>query len=304
MNEFKDIIVDMDGTLANIDRRLKEAEANPPPGKRMDWDIFLDPVVMAHADQPNWHVIHLVKTLQETDHTIIITSARNERHRAVTSQQLDEWGIKYEKLYLRKDDDFRQDGIVKAELLAQILEDGYVPRIAIDDRQQVVDKWERTWITLLASGEDCSMSKAQLNHNRKIQIRNNKKYSENVFNQKGRYKKITTSATQRGYKVNIKFRKTKDDFTNVIMDKKDRSKFFPVKDDSVGYGTDYTVKDCADRLCFRCNTMLFYEKDIVCRTNEDDSVSLCSGTGKITITEKDELEEWSSISCNSTQHWR
>ena len=141
MNEFKDIIVDMDGTLANIDRRLKEAEANPPPGKRMDWDIFLDPVVMAHADQPNWHVIHLVKTLQETDHTIIITSARNERHRAVTSQQLDAWGIKYEKLYLRKNDDFRQDGIVKAELLAQILEDGYVPRIAIDDRQQVVDKW-------------------------------------------------------------------------------------------------------------------------------------------------------------------
>ena len=138
------------------------------------------------------------------------------------------------------------------------------------------------------------MSKAQLNHNRKIQIRNNKKHSENVFNQKGRYKKITTSATQRGYKVNIKFRKTKDNFTNVIMDKKDRSKFFPVKDDSVGYGTDYTVKDCADRLCFRCNTMLFYEKYIVCRTNEDDSVSLCSGTGKITITEKDELEEWSS----------
>jgi hypothetical protein len=107
----------------------------------MDWDIFLDPVVMAHTDKPNWHVIHLVKTLQETGHRIIITSARNERHRAVTSQQLDEWGIKYEKLYLRKDDDFRQDGIVKAELLAQILEDGYVPRIAIDDRQQVVDKW-------------------------------------------------------------------------------------------------------------------------------------------------------------------
>lgn len=141
MNEFKDIIVDMDGTLADISQRLKRAESNPPPGKRMDWDIFLDPVVMAHTDKPNQHVIHLVKMLQETGHTIIITSARNERHRAVTSQQLDEWGIKYEKLYLRKDDDFRQDGIVKAELLAKILEDGHVPRIAIDDRQQVVDKW-------------------------------------------------------------------------------------------------------------------------------------------------------------------
>ena len=43
--------------------------------------------------------------------------------------------------YLRADEDFRQDGIVKAELFKQILEDGWVPRIAIDDRQQVVDKW-------------------------------------------------------------------------------------------------------------------------------------------------------------------
>ncbi len=141
MNEFKDIIVDMDGTLADISQRLRRAESNPPPGKRMDWDIFLDPMVMAHTDKPNPHVIHLVRVLSDSGHNILVTSARNERHRDVTALQLDEWGIKYEKLYLRKDDDFRQDGIVKAELLAQILEDGYVPRIAIDDRQQVVDKW-------------------------------------------------------------------------------------------------------------------------------------------------------------------
>ena len=141
MNEFKDIIVDMDGTLANITARVAKAEEKPPTGKRMDWDIFLDPLVMKELDLPNQHVVHLVKTLQNTGHTIIITSARNERHREVTQRQLSTWGIYYDKMYLRKDGDFRQDGIVKAELLAQILEDGYVPRIAIDDRQQVVDKW-------------------------------------------------------------------------------------------------------------------------------------------------------------------
>ena len=138
---FKDIIVDMDGTIADISERVARAEANPPQGKRMDWDIFLDPIVMAHTDKPNEHVVHLVKMLQETGHRIIVTSARNERHRAVTTQQLDEWGIKYERLYLRKDGDFRQDGIVKAELYEQILSDGYTPRIAIDDRNQVVEEW-------------------------------------------------------------------------------------------------------------------------------------------------------------------
>lgn len=143
MNEYKDIIVDMDGTLANIAARVAKATENPPPGKRMDWDIFLDPQVMKELDRPNHHVIHLVKTLQSAGHRIIITSARNERHREVTKGQLSSWEIYYDKMYLRKDKDFRQDGIVKAELLAQILEDGYVPRIAIDDRQQVVDKWRK-----------------------------------------------------------------------------------------------------------------------------------------------------------------
>ena len=143
---FKDIIVDMDGTIADIDTRVIKAKATPPHGKRMDWEIFLDPIEMAHSDKPNEHVVHLVKMLQETGHRIIVTSARNERHRAVTTQQLDEWGIKYERLYLRKDGDFRQDGIVKAELYEQILSDGYMPRIAIDDRNQVVEVWRKLGI--------------------------------------------------------------------------------------------------------------------------------------------------------------
>lgn len=141
MGIFKDVIVDMDGTIADISERVVKAEANPPQGKRMDWNVFLDPIVMSQTDKPNEHVVHLVKMLQETGHRIIVTSARNERHRAVTTQQLDEWGIKYERLYLRKDGDFRQDGIVKAELYKQILTDEYVPVIAIDDRNQVVEVW-------------------------------------------------------------------------------------------------------------------------------------------------------------------
>jgi len=141
MEVFKDIIVDMDGTIADIKARVIRAEANPPQGKRMDWNVFLDPIVMAHSDQPNEHVVHLVRMLQETGHRIIVTSARNERHREITTLQLETWGIKYERLYLRKDDDFRQDGIVKAELYEQILSDGYMPRIAIDDRNQVVEVW-------------------------------------------------------------------------------------------------------------------------------------------------------------------
>ena len=146
MTEFRDIIVDMDGTLANVKERVAKATENPPPGKRMDWELFLDPEVVYDLDAPNHHVVHLVKTLIATGHRIIVTSARNERHRPVTERQLRDWGIEYEKLYLRKDRDFRKDSDVKAEIFQQMLADGYAPKIAIDDRNQVVDKWRELGI--------------------------------------------------------------------------------------------------------------------------------------------------------------
>ena len=107
----------------------------------MDWDIFLDPEKMYELDEPNHDVIELVKSFISNGHRVVITSARNERHREVTSKQLAEFGIEYSKLYLRADDDFRNDADVKEEILGHIRDDGFDPHVAIDDRQRVVDRW-------------------------------------------------------------------------------------------------------------------------------------------------------------------
>ena len=45
------------------------------------------------------------------------------------------------RLYLRKDGDFRTDDVTKREIFDKILTDGFVPRIALDDRDQVVSMW-------------------------------------------------------------------------------------------------------------------------------------------------------------------
>jgi hypothetical protein len=44
-------------------------------------------------------------------------------------------------LYMRRRNDRRPDYIVKAELLDQLLADGYRPIMAFDDRDQVVKMW-------------------------------------------------------------------------------------------------------------------------------------------------------------------
>ena len=147
-----DVICDIDGTIMNVEDRLKLAIKNKRiQDKKMNWDIFLDPKVMEAEDTPNWDVVGLVKRLIKSGSTIIFTSARNERHRDVTIKQLvhgcgismavTRYSNKGNRLYLRKDGDFRTDDVTKREIFDKILTDGFVPRIALDDRDQVVSMW-------------------------------------------------------------------------------------------------------------------------------------------------------------------
>ena len=144
IDESMDIIVDMDGTLANIEERVKIAVSKKTVNdRRMNWDVFLDPEVMRNLDTPNNDVVLLTRSLAEAGHRIIITSARNERHRQVTEWQLYSWKVPYLKLHLRDNEDYRPDAIVKSEILEKIKNEGFNPTVAIDDRNQVVENWRR-----------------------------------------------------------------------------------------------------------------------------------------------------------------
>jgi hypothetical protein len=147
-----DIICDIDGTLMNVEDRLALAiEKKRPEDKKMNWDVFLDPAVMSLYDRPNWDVVFLIKKLMATGSTIIFTSARNERHRDVSKKQIvhgcnismavTTYSNKGNRLYLRRDGDFRGDEITKKEIFEKILTDGFRPQLAFDDRDQVVSMW-------------------------------------------------------------------------------------------------------------------------------------------------------------------
>jgi len=145
-----DIICDVDGTLMNVEKRVEYAKKHKKDTDRvMDWDIFLNPMVMLEFDTPNKDVVGVIKSLYHSDwenYNLIITSARNERHRDVTMKQLELAGLEYDAMYLRDDGDMRPDDIVKEELLGKIRTDGYNPTIAFDDRNQVVNKWRELGI--------------------------------------------------------------------------------------------------------------------------------------------------------------
>ena len=149
-----DYICDVDGTLMNVEKRSIYAQRTKrDTDKRMNWDNFLDPKIMLEYDTPNVDVCDTIKSLRlvyseegGNENRIIITSARNERHRDVTMKQLQLAGVRYDAMYLRDDGDMRPDDIVKAELLGKIITDGYNPTVAFDDRNQVVKKWRELGI--------------------------------------------------------------------------------------------------------------------------------------------------------------
>jgi phosphoglycolate phosphatase-like HAD superfamily hydrolase len=129
-----DVIVDLDGTLADCSHRLHHIRG----GRRKDWDAFFG---ACHLDTPNPVVLALVKALGH-DHRLIFCSGRPERTRPATEKWLaDHAGIRKPDLYMRADSDRRGDDVVKRELLARIRGDGFDPVLAIDDRRRVVDMW-------------------------------------------------------------------------------------------------------------------------------------------------------------------
>jgi predicted kinase len=151
---MKAVIFDIDGTLADVKHRLHYLEN----GK--DWNGFFsqmhdDPVIEPVAELARLLYAGISNGIKQPfDYAILIVSARPDDYRFETGKWLNANHIPFQKLYMRKSGDFRRDDIVKAEILQQILDDGYEPFLVVDDRPMVVDMWRSHGITTLQCAPD------------------------------------------------------------------------------------------------------------------------------------------------------
>ena len=174
------ILFDLDGTIANVDGRRQAADqaeedyilenihtvstdldtTEPVDGrsamrdfnraaKAEWWKAWQDPDNILRLDVPNEIVVSVLRDWRERGKVVTIVSARNDKNRDVTEWWLNQYGIHYDALYMRKDGDYRPDNVFKQELLDNIRKGGedLIERV-YDDRNQVVDMWR-------ANGIDC-----------------------------------------------------------------------------------------------------------------------------------------------------
>lgn len=127
------ICFDLDGTLANIEHRLDYVRSKPKNWRAFDAGIPNDKV-----NDPVATIFWAMMTRDNVD--IVLASGRNERSRQATEDWLSANMLTgYQKLYMRKADDFRSDDIVKDEIIDEIVSDyGKLPDMWFDDRPRVV----------------------------------------------------------------------------------------------------------------------------------------------------------------------
>lgn len=129
------VIFDCDGTLVNVSSILDHLE---PPNRNFH---------RFHRESVNcppnaWVVEDAVKAY-ESGLAILIVTARIKRYWPETQFWLrNNLPVPYENLYMRKDGDYRPDGVVKLEILDQIDADGYNVIHAWDDNPNVIKVWE------------------------------------------------------------------------------------------------------------------------------------------------------------------
>jgi phosphoserine phosphatase len=127
----KVIVFDIDGTLANIEHRRGFVASKPKNFKAF--------VAAIPLDTPHEEIVFLAQTFHALGNRVVLCSGRGEEEREVTVKQMEDFGVKFDKLFMRSAKDYRKDSLVKVELLAQIREEFGEPFLWFDDRQQVVD---------------------------------------------------------------------------------------------------------------------------------------------------------------------
>lgn len=131
-------IFDIDGTLANCEHRLHHIQKKPK-----DWTAFFAAVT---HDEPIGAVIKLARELSLGDGLIVFVSGRSSECREATEHWIRQHVRVSGPLYMRKAGDYRNDDIVKLELLAELRRDGFEPIMAFEDRARVVKAWREAGI--------------------------------------------------------------------------------------------------------------------------------------------------------------
>lgn len=141
MEKSKGIIVDIDGTLANVDHRLKFIHNTPK-----DWEAFHG---SCEKDTPNDWCLSIVEAIKKQGSAIVLLTGRGEEYRDQTLSWLKSHNIPFDELFMRGESDRRSDDLIKKEIYENQIIPQYEISFVLEDRLSVVKMWREIGVTCL-----------------------------------------------------------------------------------------------------------------------------------------------------------
>lgn len=143
-------IFDIDGVLADCSHRLHFIQKEP-----QDWDGFYSNMDKDKAILPNKETLRNLRNALHGYPTkgILFVTGRTEKYRQLTMSWLKEniWGrfgeLSSDMLFMRKNNDYRPDYVIKKEIYTEQLKDKYDVIAVFEDRKQVVEMWRELGLT-------------------------------------------------------------------------------------------------------------------------------------------------------------
>lgn len=145
--QYKYVLCDIDGTLANLEHRLHHVREKPK-----NWPAFFREIP---NDSVIWPVYTVIEALRASKYSIILVSGRGEEERVATENWLKHHQLGYDELLMRAAKDYRADEIVKREIFERRFSAGerkYVLGI-FDDRPKVIRMWKEIGVMVFNVGD-------------------------------------------------------------------------------------------------------------------------------------------------------
>lgn len=140
----KALIIDLDGTLANIEHRRQYVDKTK--GKR-DFGKFNKEIP---KDKLNNWCAEIINRFKH-DHAILIVTGREWEERVAknTMEWLFRHGIEYTKIFARPAGDYRPDTEIKKKIYNEDILGKYDVVFCVDDRSSVVKMWRSQGLVCL-----------------------------------------------------------------------------------------------------------------------------------------------------------
>jgi len=141
---------DVDGVIADVSRRLTVARELAEFYGRDFWEVFFSDELLM-LDRPRAVGVELVRLAHAEGFHVIIITGRPSRLRDFTLNQVINYtGVRPDAIYMRRNRDRRSAAVVKVDLLAKALRNGFDVMEYHDDSEEVLKevRSKYPWITL------------------------------------------------------------------------------------------------------------------------------------------------------------